>query len=65
MPKHIWSKIGGEVVVKGKNDKGEKWKVGINKPIENTKTTSDELQALLSLTNCGIANFWKLSQLLH
>ena len=51
----IYLIISERLLVKGKNDKGEKWKVGINKPIENTKTTSDELQALLSLTNCGIA----------
>lgn len=47
--------IGGEVVVKGKNDKGEKWKIGINKPTENANTSDEELEALLSLTNCGIA----------
>lgn len=47
--------IGGEVVVKGKNDKGEKWKIGINKPTENASAEGEELQTLLSLSNCGIA----------
>lgn len=47
--------IGGEVVVKGNNDKGEKWKIGINKPTQHTLPTEEDLQTLLSLTNCGIA----------
>jgi ApbE family protein len=47
--------IGGEVVVKGNNDKGEKWKIGINKPTQHALPTAEDLQTLLSLTNCGIA----------
>ena len=47
--------IGGEVVVKGKNDKGKKWRIGINKPIENASASNEEVQTLLSLSNCGIA----------
>lgn len=47
--------IGGEVVVKGNNDKGEKWKIGINKPTQHALPTEEDLQTLLSLTNCGIA----------
>lgn len=47
--------IGGEVVLKGKNDKGEKWKIGINKPTQHALPTEENLQTLLSLTNCGIA----------
>lgn len=47
--------IGGEVIVKGNNDKGEKWKIGINKPTQHALPTEEDLQTLLSLTNCGIA----------
>lgn len=47
--------IGGEVVVKGNNDKGEKWKIGIHKPTQHALPTEEDLQTLLSLTNCGIA----------
>lgn len=47
--------IGGEVGVKGNNDKGEKWKIGINKPTQHALPTEEDLQTLLSLTNCGIA----------
>ena len=47
--------IGGEVVVKGNNDKGEKWKIGINKPTQHALPTEEDLQTLLSLTNCGLA----------
>ena len=41
--------IGGEVGVKGNNDKGEKWKIGINKPTQHALPTEEDLQTLLSL----------------
>lgn len=46
--------IGGEVVVKGRNPKGEKWSIGINKPIEGN-SGADEVQTVLRVTDCGIA----------
>ena len=45
--------IGGEVVCKGKNNKGNVWTVGIDKPIETLKTR--ELHKAISLHNKGIA----------
>ena len=45
--------IGGEIVVKGKNDKGTDWKIGITKPTENNERK--ENQCILTLTDCAIA----------
>lgn len=47
--------IGGEVVVKGENPKGEHWSLGINKPVEDSTHVNNELQTTIRLTNCGIA----------
>ena len=46
--------IGGEVVVRGLNPKGETWAVGISKPQEQTSYSS-ELQAIVHLPSGGIA----------
>jgi len=46
--------IGGEVVVRGLNPKGENWAVGISKPQEQASHSS-ELQAIVHLTSGGIA----------
>lgn len=45
--------IGGEVRVSGINKKGEIWKLGIDKPIENA--TGRPLEAVISLNNKAIA----------
>lgn len=47
--------IGGEVVVKGKNAKGKKWTIGINKPVDDSTKTVNEVQSLLHVSDCGIA----------
>ncbi len=46
--------IGGEVVVRGLNDKGREWTVGIAKPKEDVMAGS-ELQAVVHLTFGGLA----------
>jgi len=46
--------IGGEVVVKGVNNKGIKWQIGIDKPIDDPTNTIDEIQTIISITNCGL-----------
>jgi len=46
--------IGGEVVVKGLNNKGIKWQIGIDKPIDDATNTIDEIQSIISITNCGL-----------
>ena len=45
--------IGGEIVVKGKNPDGNKWKIGIDKPIENLNER--ELNKIISISNKAIA----------
>lgn len=47
--------IGGEVVVKGKNAKGKKWTIGINKPVDDSTKTVSEVQTILHVSDCGIA----------
>lgn len=47
--------IGGEVVVKGKNAKGKKWTIGINKPVDDSTKTVNEVQSVLHVSDCGIA----------
>lgn len=45
--------IGGEVKGKGKNPKGEFWRVGIDKPIEGN--TNRDLEAIVQLKNQALA----------
>ena len=47
--------IGGEVVVEGCNPKGEAWHVGVNKPNDDPTSTNNELETVLSLTDCAMA----------
>ena len=45
--------MGGEVKTKGKNAEGERWRLGIDKPIEDAKSRT--LSAILSLENEALA----------
>ena len=47
--------IGGVVVVKGKNAKGKKWTIGINKPVDDSTKNVSEVQNILHVSDCGIA----------
>lgn len=47
--------IGGEVAVKGSNDSGKPWRIGITKPTDDTLAVKQELQSILSLTNMAMA----------
>lgn len=47
--------IGGEVVVKGKNPKMKVWRIGINKPIEDSLSVNQELQTILEISDVGMA----------
>ncbi|PCJ82158.1 MAG: thiamine biosynthesis protein ApbE [Flavobacteriales bacterium] len=46
--------VGGEVRVKGSNTKGERWKIGIDKP-QNEAEFGREIQAIVSLKNKSLA----------
>lgn len=47
--------IGGEVVVRGTNPKSGLWRIGINKPIDDSLAVNQELQTILQVTDLGIA----------
>jgi thiamine biosynthesis lipoprotein len=53
--KNYLIEIGGEIVCKGKNPKGEKWKIGIDKPIEDETNMVDQIQTVVSLTDKAMA----------
>ena len=41
--------VGGEIVVGGVNEKGEKWRIGVTKPESTPEKSSNELQTILEL----------------
>ena len=47
--------IGGEIVTKGNNDKGETWNVAISKPTENATPDNGGHQAVISISCKGMA----------
>jgi len=52
--KNYMIEIGGEVACKGLNAKGEKWKIGIDKAIDDSTSMNEELQTILSITDCAV-----------
>ncbi|MDP4239416.1 MAG: FAD:protein FMN transferase [Bacteroidota bacterium] len=52
--KNYMIEIGGEIVCKGLNKAGKKWQIGIDKPIDDPTNTVDEIQTVLSVSNCGL-----------
>jgi len=47
--------IGGEVNLRGHNPNGELWRIGINKPDDDSLSVNQDLQTVLSLSEVGIA----------
>lgn len=47
--------IGGEVVVKGKNPTNNLWRIGINKPIDDSLAINQDIQVVLEVTDLGMA----------
>lgn len=47
--------IGGEVVVHGQNPQNGPWRIGLNKPIDDSLAVNQELQAVLQVTDLGMA----------
>ena len=52
---HYMVDIGGEVVVKGKNSRMKTWRIGINKPVEDSLSINQELQTILVVRGVGMA----------
>lgn len=53
--KNFMVEIGGEVVTEGLNEKGEPWRIGINKPDDDSTSASSELQDIVALSGKAIA----------
>lgn len=47
--------IGGELDLSGSNPQNDKWQIGVNKPIDDSLSQNNEIQAILSLSNVGMA----------
>lgn len=47
--------IGGELVTHGKNEQDNLWRIGINKPIDDSLSQNQEIQTILQITDRGIA----------
>ena len=47
--------IGGEIVAKGKNSRDGLWRIGINKPVDDSLSVNQEIQTILQLTDIGMA----------
>ena len=53
--KHYMVDIGGEVALKGKSARMKTWRIGINKPIEDSLSINQELQTILEISDIGMA----------
>lgn len=47
--------IGGEVVCHGKNPKGKAWSIGINKPVDDPESVSQEIEKVVTLNDGAMA----------
>lgn len=47
--------IGGEIKVHGKNKDGVAWRIGIDKPVDNSNQNNRELQEIIQLKNLAVA----------
>ena len=47
--------IGGEIVTQGTNPKGEAWRIGINKPDDDSTGTNNDLQEVIEVSNGALA----------
>lgn len=52
---HYMVDIGGEVMLKGKSPRMKTWRIGINKPIEDSLSVNQELQTILEVSEVGMA----------
>lgn len=47
--------IGGEIVTRGNNPQKTPWRIGINKPIEDSLSINQEIETILQISNVGMA----------
>ena len=53
--KNYMVEIGGEIVAKGKNDKGRSWAIGINKPVDDPTGQEKDIQEIIRISNKAMA----------
>ncbi len=53
--RNYFVEIGGEVRVRGANDQGNKWSIGIDKPIENSTANNRQIINIIELDNKAVA----------
>ncbi len=47
--------IGGEVVLHGRNPDGNKWRIGINKPVDDSTSTNNDIEKRLLITDKALS----------
>lgn len=47
--------IGGEIAVKGTSPTRKRWKIGVNKPTEDSTNLNNEIQTILNISNIAMA----------
>ncbi|MCX6308624.1 MAG: FAD:protein FMN transferase [Bacteroidia bacterium] len=47
--------IGGEIVLHGKNPQGNQWRIGINKPVDDSTYTNNEVEKILVMTDKALS----------
>jgi thiamine biosynthesis lipoprotein len=53
--KNYMVEIGGEIRAQGKNEQGEYWRIGIDKPVDGNNIPGTELQTIVKLNNRSLA----------
>ena len=53
--KDFMVEIGGEIVTSGNNPKGEAWHIGINRPVEDSTGTNNEIQEVIEVHDRAMA----------
>jgi len=53
--KNYFVEIGGEIRVKGNNTEGELWRIGIDKPVENSTAADREIQEVVKIKDKSLA----------
>ena len=53
--KNFMVEIGGEIVTRGNNPKGKAWHIGINRPVEDSTGTNNEIQEVIAVHDLAMA----------
>lgn len=53
--KNFMVEIGGEIVTRGNNPKGKAWHIGINRPVEDSTGTNNEIQEVIAVHDRAMA----------